>query len=123
MSTLTAHTIRCSVRVTVLSTAKNGGAEGIRTPDPLLAKQVLSQLSYSPIWHGNSSATPLPAPYGLPRPHAHTSLRQVRLPAFEHRPDARLVLQKLYVDQRVAVHDYQVGEPARLDGADVGFHA
>ena len=26
----------------------NGGAEGIRTPDPLLAKQVLSQLSYSP---------------------------------------------------------------------------
>ena len=26
-----------------------GGAEGDRTPDPLLAKQVLSQLSYSPI--------------------------------------------------------------------------
>ena len=26
----------------------NGGAEGIRTPDPLLAKQVLYQLSYSP---------------------------------------------------------------------------
>jgi hypothetical protein len=26
-----------------------GGAEGIRTPDPLLAKQVLSRLSYSPI--------------------------------------------------------------------------
>ena len=25
-----------------------GGAEGTRTPDPLLAKQVLSQLSYSP---------------------------------------------------------------------------
>ena len=25
-----------------------GGAEGVRTPDPLLAKQVLSQLSYSP---------------------------------------------------------------------------
>jgi hypothetical protein len=28
---------------------KNGGAEEDRTPDPLLAKQVLSQLSYSPI--------------------------------------------------------------------------
>ena len=27
-----------------------GGAEEARTPDPLLAKQVLSQLSYSPIW-------------------------------------------------------------------------
>ena len=32
----------------VLSTVKIGGAEGIRTPDPLLAKQVLSQLSYGP---------------------------------------------------------------------------
>ena len=27
---------------------KIGGDEGIRTPDPLLAKQVLSQLSYAP---------------------------------------------------------------------------
>ena len=26
----------------------DGGREGIRTPDPLLAKQVLSQLSYTP---------------------------------------------------------------------------
>jgi hypothetical protein len=26
----------------------HGGREGIRTPDPLLAKQVLSQLSYTP---------------------------------------------------------------------------
>ena len=32
----------------VLSTVRDGGAEGIRTPDPLLAKQVLSRLSYSP---------------------------------------------------------------------------
>ena len=27
-----------------------GGAEEIRTPDPLLAKEVLSQLSYGPGW-------------------------------------------------------------------------
>jgi hypothetical protein len=27
---------------------RHGGAEGIRTPDLLLAKQALSQLSYSP---------------------------------------------------------------------------
>jgi hypothetical protein len=27
---------------------KDGGREEIRTPDPLLAKQVLSQLSYTP---------------------------------------------------------------------------
>ena len=26
------------------------GDEGIRTPDPLLARQVLSQLSYTPGW-------------------------------------------------------------------------
>ena len=32
----------------VRSSVHVGGAEGIRTPDPLLAKQVLSQLSYSP---------------------------------------------------------------------------
>jgi hypothetical protein len=32
-----------------------GGAEEDRTPDPLLAKQVLSQLSYSPIpWNPES---------------------------------------------------------------------
>ena len=29
-----------------------GGAEGTRTPDPLHAKQVLSQLSYSPTNYG-----------------------------------------------------------------------
>ena len=32
-----------------LANQNNGGAEEDRTPDPLLAKQVLSQLSYSPI--------------------------------------------------------------------------
>ena len=31
------------------SAESNGGAEEDRTPDPLLAKQVLSQLSYSPL--------------------------------------------------------------------------
>ena len=36
-----------------------GGAEGTRTPDPLHAKQVLSQLSYSPTNSGemNEDAT------------------------------------------------------------------
>ena len=32
----------------VLSTVKNGGAGGTRTPDFLLAKEALSRLSYSP---------------------------------------------------------------------------
>ena len=32
-----------------------GGAEEARTPDPLLAKQVLSQLSYSPTLERNST--------------------------------------------------------------------
>ena len=31
-----------------------GGGKGIRTPDPLLAKQMLSQLSYAPtFWKQN----------------------------------------------------------------------
>ncbi len=29
---------------------RGSGAKGTRTPDPLLAKQVLFQLSYSPEW-------------------------------------------------------------------------
>ena len=43
----------------VLSTVKFGGAEGIRTPDPLRAKQVLSRLSYSPRARLNRQAIPL----------------------------------------------------------------
>ena len=37
-----------------------GGREGIRTPDPLLAKQVLSQLSYVP----NGESRPEPFQWG-----------------------------------------------------------
>ena len=33
-----------------LAFTKHSGDEGIRTPDPLLARQVLSQLSYTPIY-------------------------------------------------------------------------
>jgi hypothetical protein len=39
-----------------------GGREGIRTPDPLLAKQVLSQLSYTPIWCNHYPITRLQMP-------------------------------------------------------------
>ena len=35
----------------------DGGDEGIRTPDPLLAGQVLSQLSYTPIFAGIQNRT------------------------------------------------------------------
>ncbi len=35
-------------RICAVPKAEIGGREGIRTPDPLLAKQVLSQLSYTP---------------------------------------------------------------------------
>ena len=38
--------------------AKDGGAEGIRTPDPLNAIQVLFQLSYSPtLWESDTLQT------------------------------------------------------------------
>ena len=40
-------------RAGVLNIVHDGGAEGIRTPDLLRAREALSQLSYSPIgWHG-----------------------------------------------------------------------
>ncbi len=39
-------------------TTNNGGADEDRTRDPLLAKQVLSHLSYSP--HGNSGSKKRP---------------------------------------------------------------
>ena len=42
-------TEKVALNGSVLSTVHDGGAEGIRTPDPLHAKQVLSQLSYSPV--------------------------------------------------------------------------
>ena len=38
------------------------GDEGIRTPDPLLARQVLSQLSYTPIMNPASTCFPMPSP-------------------------------------------------------------
>jgi hypothetical protein len=42
--------VRISTRLdTAVSVTPDGGAERDRTADPLLAKQVLSQLSYSPI--------------------------------------------------------------------------
>jgi hypothetical protein len=36
------------VGIGLILASKDGGAEGIRTPDLLLAKQALSRLSYSP---------------------------------------------------------------------------
>ena len=40
----------CTRCLKVLPTVSDGGGEGIRTPDPLLAKQVLSRLSYTPTY-------------------------------------------------------------------------
>jgi hypothetical protein len=49
-----------------------GGREGIRTPDPLLAKQVLSQLSYTPTVETCSYFRAFPAgPKSLPL-HSHS---------------------------------------------------
>ena len=43
----------CTLLSFVRFLQSNSGDEGIRTPDPLLARQVLSQLSYTPILIGN----------------------------------------------------------------------
>ena len=39
---------------------ERGGAEGTRTPDPLIANEVLSQLSYSPVPQGADNAQSVP---------------------------------------------------------------
>ena len=39
--------------VSFLFPLSRGGDEGVRTPDPLRARQVLSQLSYTPIDKGS----------------------------------------------------------------------
>ena len=44
-----------------LVTSANGDGE-IRTLDPLLARQVLSQLSYTPIMNPASTCFPMPSP-------------------------------------------------------------
>ena len=41
--------VRETLTAVVRLPASNRGAEGIRTLDPLVANQVLSQLSYSPV--------------------------------------------------------------------------
>ena len=46
---------------TLFSSADNGDGE-IRTLDPLLARQVLSQLSYTPIMNPASTCFPMPSP-------------------------------------------------------------
>ena len=40
-----------------------GGDKGIRTLDPLRARQVLSQLSYTPVWWTFRDSNPGPAGY------------------------------------------------------------
>ena len=40
---------------------KSNGDKGIRTLDPLLARQVLSQLSYTPLYPA-ATCSPMPSP-------------------------------------------------------------
>ena len=46
---------------------RRGGDEEDRTPDPLLAKQVLSQLSYTPIQGIRFHSIPLRVPFEEPQ--------------------------------------------------------
>ena len=52
-----ARSARC--RDFLLRKKRSGGDEENRTPDPLLARQVLSQLSYTPIFFGSASHSSL----------------------------------------------------------------
>ena len=69
------------------------GDEGIRTPDPLLARQVLSQLSYTPV-----SFNTLRTKVGLRRLELPTSrLSGVRSNRLSYKPLA-LCLSTLYLN-------------------------
>ena len=71
---------------------KDGGAERDRTVDPLLAKQVLSQLSYSPMPNYNARV-PTAKLVGLGRFELPTSpLSGVRSNQLSYRPKLGLAL-------------------------------
>ena len=50
--TMTEEALASEVHIRILSVFTENGDGGIRTLDPLLARQVLSQLSYTPIGSG-----------------------------------------------------------------------
>ena len=62
----------------------DSGDEGIRTPDPLLARQVLSQLSYTPIFwvaicfSAFFKAMGLNGPFLHPKVHLSSGLKWTR---------------------------------------------
>ena len=61
-----------------LTTVVTGGADRDRTGDPLLAKQVLSQLSYTPtVGYSNHSPLLTPPPQPLVSPKSWSKLEQV----------------------------------------------
>ena len=73
-----------------------GGDEEIRTPDPLLARQVLSQLSYTPIYREifSQNQTMLECARHMPLPQQRMLLRKeviqphlpIRLPCYDFTP-------------------------------------
>ncbi len=74
-----------------------GGARRDRTADPLLAKQVLSQLSYGPLQQWQSSRSPLTL-VGLGRVELPTSpLSGVRSNQLSYRPAAGTLRTKQFV--------------------------
>ena len=55
----------CRIQIAECRMNSTGGDDGIRTHDPLLAGQVLSQLSYTPIKGGGTGSSPSAAlPFG-----------------------------------------------------------
>ena len=67
-----------TVRHTVLCSWPNGDGE-IRTLDPLLARQVLSQLSYTPIWNIVNILFLIWQPPAFPYRHQYSIIGRFRL--------------------------------------------
>ena len=66
----------------MFSHTKNSGGEGVRTPDPRLAKPMLSQLSYTPKWSGRQDSNLRPSG---PKPDA---LPDCATPRWSHLSDS-----------------------------------
>ena len=73
----------------------HGGDEEIRTPDPLLARQVLSQLSYTPIKQNPKvKRTNVLLRKEVIQPHL-----PIRLPCYDFTPVIDFALGNLFLDQ------------------------
>jgi hypothetical protein len=90
-----------AVRITLLTS----GAKGTRTPDPLLAKQVLFQLSYSPV----------PRRFSSP---ASRRYKGTRSPPTQRAPQQRALIRGAAPAKQPQAAQIQAAPPVRIQAAN-----